>query len=110
MNKVVVVGKAFKKGDLAESKSGVKYQHLRILDSQPKKEESFYFECVAFGKTAELIDKVVENGRDVVIWGDLKEDKNTKKMSVNINSFTMVGYKNPSEPKEEKPVEQEDIF
>ena|GEM_PF-6435070 len=106
MNKVMIVGKAFKKGGLAESKNGVKYQRLRILDAQPKREESFYFECVAFEKAAENLDQLVDNGREIVVWGELKEDKRTKKMSVNVLSFTLVGYKTPID--DFSPEEQED--
>ena len=109
MNKIIILGNAYKKGELGESKSGVKYQNFRLMDKKIDKNNTFYFECVAFGKTAEIMDKYVDNGRQIVVFGEMKEDKNTKKMSVNVLSIDLTSN-NETEPKEEKPAEQEDIF
>ena len=109
MNKIIILGNAYKKGELGESKSGVKYQNFRLMDKKIDKNNTFYFDCVAFGKTAEIMDKYVDNGRQIVVFGEMKEDKNTKKMSVNVLSVDLTSN-NEVENKEEKPAEQEDIF
>lgn len=114
MNKIMILGNAYKRGELGESKNGIKYQNIRLMDKQRDKNNTFYFECIAFGKTAEFIDKYVENGKEVVVFGELKEDKKDKKFSVNVLSIdltasSVVPGKKDTELKQET-AQQEDIF
>lgn len=111
MNWITVVGKAYKRGALAESKSGLKYININLMDRMKNKEETFYFSCVAFGKQAEYLDKYVENGDEVVILGEVKENKKDKKIEVTLNQVIKTTYhplkKQETEQKQEI---QEDIF
>lgn len=113
MNWITIIGKAYKRGALAESKSGLKYININLMDRMKNKEETFYFSCVAFGKQAEYIDKYVENGDEVVILGEVKENKKDKKIEVTLNQVIKTTYhpinKTETVLKQET-AEQEDIF
>ena len=109
MNKIIIMGNAYKKGELGESKNGIKYQNLRLMDKQRDKNNTFYFECIAFGKTAEFIDKYVDNGRQIVVLGEMKEDKKDKKFTVNILSVDLTSNSEP-ETLLKQENKEEDIF
>lgn len=109
MNKIMIMGNAYKKGELGESKNGIKYQNFRLMDKQRDKNNTFYFECIAFGKTAEFVDKYVDNGRQIVVLGEMKEDKKDKKFTVNILSVDLTSNSEP-ETLFKKENQEEDIF
>lgn len=108
MNWITIIGKAYKKGGIGESKTGVKYLGVRILDRMKNKEDSFYFNCVAFGKQAEYLDQYVENGDEVVVLGECSEDKKEKKINVRLNQVIKTSYHSLN--KEQKQETEEDVF
>jgi single-strand DNA-binding protein len=65
-------------------------------------EETTFVDCVAFGKTAEVMAQHLHKGRPVFVEGRLKldqwEDKNTgqkrSKLSVIVDNFQFVGGRN----------------
>lgn len=64
----------------------------RIFD----KENSDFFKCVAFGKTAETIEKLVKKGTKLLIEGEMRNNNYTDKngvkryeMQVIVNSFEL---------------------
>lgn len=66
-------------------------------------DETDFFDCVAFGKTAELIDKWLARGREVIVWGEGQihsyEDKNgvkRKSYSIFVQGFDFCGSKGDS--------------
>ena len=66
-------------------------------------DETDFFDCVAFGKTAELIDKWLAKGREVIVWGEGQihsyEDKNgvkRKSYSIFVQGFDFCGSKSDS--------------
>ena len=66
-------------------------------------DETDFFDCVAFGKTAELIDKWMQKGREIIVWGEghihSYEDKNgvkRKSYSIFVDGFDFCGSKNDS--------------
>ena len=114
MNWITILGKAYKKGSLAEGKNGIKYQSLNLMDRSTNKEATFYFPCVAFGKTAEYIDRYVEPGDEVVVFGEVKENKKDKKLEVVHKSVTRTSYPgnkhDDSQPDFNTSDSSEDIF
>lgn len=109
MNWITIIGKAYKKGGLAEGKNGIKYQRLDLMDRMKSKEEAFYFHCIAFGKQAEYLDKYIENGDEVVVLGECSEDKKDKKINVKLNQVIGTSYHSMNKP-EQKQEQEEDIF
>lgn len=108
MNWITIIGNAYKRGALAESKSGLKYINVNLMDRKKTKDDTFYFNCVAFGKTAEYIDKYIENGNEVVVLGEVKENKKDKKLEVTLMSVTKTSYCNKNESQKQET--EEDVF
>lgn len=52
-------------------------------------DETDFFDCVAFGKTAELIDKWLAKGREVVVWGEGQTNSYTDKNGIKRKSYSI---------------------
>lgn len=66
-------------------------------------DETDFIDCVAFGKTAELIDKWMSKGREIIAWGEghihSYTDKNgvkRKSYSISVDGFDFCGSKSDS--------------
>lgn len=76
-------------------------QNLRIKD----KDEPQFFNCVAFGKTAELLGKYFKKGSQIGIEGSLRyesyNDKDGKKLTAHkviVEAITFLDKKTDAEP------------
>jgi single-strand DNA-binding protein len=70
------------------------------------RENSDFFKCVAFGKTAETIEKLVRKGTKLLIEGEIRNNNYTDKngvkryeMQVIVASFEFCESKGSTEPK-----------
>ena len=80
MNKVVMIGRATKDVELKVTPSGTNVATFSIAVKRPFKDnESDFFECVAYGKTAELISKYIKKGDLFGIEGRLQARNYTNK-------------------------------
>lgn len=52
-------------------------------------DETDFFDCVAFGKTAELIDKWLAKGREVNVWGEGQTNSYTDKNGIKRKSYSI---------------------
>ena len=76
------------------------FRSLRVYNSYKK--ESEFFECVAFGKTAETIAQYVQKGKglcvegslDINEWTDKESGKTRRKYQVKVGSFTFLPKSN----------------
>lgn len=66
-------------------------------------DETDFFDCVAFGKRAEVINKFFKKGQEIVVWGEGQlhsyEDRNgakRKSYSIFVEGFDFCGSKNDS--------------
>ena len=66
-------------------------------------DETDFVDCVAFGKTAELIDKWFSKGREIITWGEGqlrtyegKDGVKRKAYSIVVSNFDFCGSKNNS--------------
>lgn len=74
-----------------------------------KKEEVCFIDCVAFGKTAETINKYIEKGSPIFVSGRLqfdsweKDGQKRSKHKVVVESFQFLGSKDSSAKSADKP-------
>lgn len=77
MNKVIEIGRSVSDVELKQTSSGTSAVEFRIAVKRTYKNangdiESDFFNCVSFGKTAELISKYVKKGDLIGIDGKLQ--------------------------------------
>ena len=93
INKVVLLGNITKEPEVKKSRSGKKYACFTIALNE--KDKTNFVTCVAFEKTAELIESYFSKGSFIGVTGSLdiqkKDDKYYTKIIVNEISFA--GYK-----------------
>lgn len=66
-------------------------------------DETDFFDCVAFGKRAEVINKFFRKGQEIIVWGEGqihsyegKDGVKRKSYSVFVEGFDFCGSKNDS--------------
>ena len=83
MNKIIIMGRATKDPDISSSASGTTFARFSIaVDRRFKREgepNADFFNCCAFGKTAEFIEKYISKGTKVVVCGRLENNNYTNK-------------------------------
>lgn len=107
MNKVIFSGRLTADPEVrytGEGKAVVSFNFAvnRTFD----RENSDFFKCVAFGKTAETIEKLVRKGTKLLIEGEIRNNNYTDKngvkryeMQVIVSSFEFCESKGSTEPK-----------
>ena len=80
MNKVIITGRTTKDIELKVTPTGTNVATFSVAVKRPFKDnESDFFECVAYSKTAELISKYVKKGDLVGLEGRLQARNYTNK-------------------------------
>ena len=113
MNRVCLVGRLTKKPELRESESGTKQTTFTLAVNRIK-EGADFISCVAWNKTAELIEKYIDKGRELGVEGRIQtnsyEDKEGNRKyvtNVAVDNITFIGSR--SDDKETKKEEVEDF-
>lgn len=103
MNLVVLTGRLTRDPELKYGQSGKAYSRFSLAVDRPfQKGEADFINCVAFGKTAELIGEYLRKGRKVGVQGSLQmnryEVNGEKRISydVLVNSIEFLESKNGS--------------
>ena len=106
MNRVCLVGRLTKKPELRESEGGVKQTTFTLAVNRIK-EGADFINCVAWNKTAELIEKYMDKGRELGVEGKIQtnsyEDKEGNKKHVTnvvVDNITFIGNKATEEKTE----------
>lgn len=130
MNLVVLIGRLTRDPELKFGQSGKAYSRFSLAVDRPfSKGEADFINCVAFGKTAELIGEYLRKGRKVAINGRLQmnryEMNGEKRTSYDVlvesmefiegrGNDTNASFETPapsySQPKPVQPVESKDDF
>ena len=113
MNRVCLIGRLTRKPELRESESGVKQTSFTLAVNRVK-EGADFISCVAWNKTAEVIERYLDKGRELGVEGRLQvnyyEDKEGNKKqssSVLVDNITFIGSKEQAGDKEEDIVKQD---
>lgn len=90
MNKVIMMGRLTKDPEIRYAQSGSAIAGFSIaVDRRFKRDgepDADFFNCSAFGKTAEFLEKYVHKGTKVVIDGRLQNDTYTNKDGVKVTA------------------------
>lgn len=83
MNKVIEMGRLTRDPEISSSNSGTTFARFSIaVDRRFKKEgepDADFFNCTAFGKTAEFVEKYLQKGTKVLVTGRLQNNNYTNK-------------------------------
>ncbi|MGL4402228.1 MAG: single-stranded DNA-binding protein [Fusobacteriaceae bacterium] len=137
MNLVVLTGRLTRDPELKFGQSGKAYSRFSIaVDNPMKKGEADFINCVAFGKTAELIGEYMRKGSKIGVNGRLQmnryevngekktsydvlveqieflDSKNSQGSSADYSAPYQPSSSTPSQPRtaEQKPAYQEESF
>jgi len=104
LNKVILIGRLTRDPELKYTQANTAVAHLSIANNRTfvqngeKKEQVSFFDCVAWGKTGEVIAQYCKKGKQIAIDGRLQqrswEDKEGKKRSsveITIENFQFLG-------------------
>lgn len=76
MNLVTLIGRLTKDPELKFGQSGKAYSRFSLAVDRPfSKTETDFINCVAFGRTAELIGEYLRKGRKVAVHGRLQMNR-----------------------------------
>lgn len=93
MNKVILMGRLTKDAEVrwsqGENITAVARFTLAV-DRRGKKDEADFISCVAFGKTAEFVEKYVSKGTKIVVSGRIQTGNYTNKDGVKIYTTDVV--------------------
>ena len=111
MNIIALMGRLTRDVEVRHGASGKAYGRFSIaVNRQYQKDEADFINCVAFGKTAELIGEYFRKGQQIGITGRLqmnqyeKDGEKRTSYDVIVDSFDFVGSKNDKQ--ESKPKRQ----
>ncbi len=79
LNRVILVGRLTRDPELRQTNQGTSYCRFSIANNRSyttggdKKEETSYFNCVAWGRQAELINQYAKKGKQLAVDGRLQQ-------------------------------------
>ena len=83
MNKVIEMGRLTRDPEIFNSNSGTTFARFSIaVDRRFKREgepDADFFNCTAFGKTTEFVEKYLQKGTKVLVTGRLQNNNYTNK-------------------------------
>lgn len=101
MNKVVLIGRITKDIELKKSQENKYYTRFNLAVPRPMtKDETDFINCVAFEKTAELMEKYLHKGDRIAIEGKIrvgkystKEGKKRTQIDIFVENIQFLGEK-----------------
>ena len=109
MNKVVLLGRLTKDIEIRQAGTTDVARFTLAVNRPFKKDETDFLNCVAFGKTAETLEKYVKKGQQLAINGRIQvsnyEKDGEKRYSTDIVvegfDFISAGHKEESAPRQQ---------
>ena len=103
-NHVSIVGRLTRDPEIRSLQSGTALCTFSIavnksyISNGEKKEEVSYFNCVCWGKLAEIVNQYCRKGKQVIIGGSLKQDswqnqegRTQTAVKINVDTLQMIG-------------------
>lgn len=90
MNFIIIKGRLTKEPDLNVSSNGKEYLRFSVaVNGTYNKDETDFFDCVAFGKTAGFIATYFSRGQEILLSGEMRQNRYTDKDGNNRTSWSM---------------------
>lgn len=116
INRVILVGRLTRDPEMKATNRGTYVSRLCLASSRyiynkesgEGRDETGFFDCIAFGRVAETIGKYLTKGSRIAVDGSLrwsswenKEGKRSSKVEISIDSFQFLDTKNGSDGQEQ---------
>lgn len=76
MNRIIIKGRICNDLDLSIANSGKEYLNVSVaVNRKFDREKTDFFNCVAFGKTAVFIDTYFTKGQEILIEGEMQQER-----------------------------------
>lgn len=76
MNRIIIKGRICNDLDLSVANSGKEYLNVSVaVNRRFDREKTDFFNCVAFGKTAVFIDTYFTKGQEILIEGEMQQER-----------------------------------
>lgn len=105
INKTIHIGRLTRDPEMRYSQDGKAIASFSIACNGYKQDDTSFFNCVAFGKTAEIIGQYCKKGKQIGIEGRLQQrtwdDKDGNKRStveIVVNQLQLLGSKSDDTP------------
>lgn len=117
INQVVLCGRVTRDAELRYTSGGTAVAEISVAVNRyagkDKADEVSFIDCTVWGKQAESLKQYLTKGRQVVVHGELKQDRweqdgqKRSKITVNVNQLQLVGGKDEraEQPKPEQRAE-----
>lgn len=108
INRVILIGRLTRDPELKATNAGKHFCRFSLAsnrqiynrDTQEKRDEVGYFDCVAWGTAAETIHKYLAKGRRICVEGNLRwsswettDGKKQSKVEINVEGFQFLDTK-----------------
>ena len=100
MNNVNIIGRVANELELRYTAQGTAVCNMSLAVDGYKEDETYFFEVVTWGKTAENVAEYLGKGRKVAITGELQQNKwqneqgqNRSKVVINARNVQFLDYK-----------------
>lgn len=92
MNKVILSGRLVADPEVryTTGESSMAIARFRMAVDRRKKDAVDFFECSAFGKTAEFVEKYIKKGMKVFVTGRIENDNYTNRDGVKVYSVKVI--------------------
>lgn len=95
MNKVIMMGRLTRDpevryggaSNIAIAKFSIAVDRRRKVDGQPTAD---FFNCTAFGKTGEFVEKYIKKGTKILLEGEIQNDNYTNKEGQKVYGFNII--------------------
>mgnify|MGYP000095923560 FL=1 len=118
INRVILIGRLTRDPELKSTGSGVHFCRISLASNRiiynrqtgESRDEVGFFDCIAWGKSAETIHKYLQKGRRICVEGNLRwsswegtDGKKSSKVEINVEGFQFLDAKQGEGTKESEP-------
>ena len=93
MNMIAICGRLTRDPEVRQANASTVARYSVAVDRKFKREgdpDADFFNCVAFGKSAEFADKYFRQGTKVIVIGRMQSDKYTNKDGNQVTSWNII--------------------